>query len=259
MRVSSKQQNTSFNASPLAQWRCKTLNNKTKDLVIIAFEQKDLGFVEKFIEKSKDICKNDLEKLELVNSTICSIRDTLKKIGEKNFERAKMYLALNEATPCGLLVGNLPKKDNESEQIKYSSRHNSAKNETELDWLVTWQPKGKSKIKGIGTALVCEYFRTIKKDKFRDVFVRSEVPEKSYATGFYEKLGFEILGTKRLKLYNKNSAQYIISDYGEGNDDTIPMIVTRKKLQDISQDLSKKMTRQEFKQNSIEAEDFIKI
>lgn len=259
MKVSSSQQNINFNAIPLAQWRCKTLNNKAKDVVIIALEQHDLSFVKKFVEKTSDICKNDLDKLEIVNSTINTIRDLLEKTNKKNFERVKMFLALNEGTPCGLLVGNIPKLDKDSKQIKYSSRHNSAKNETELDWLVTWQPRGKSKIKGIGTALVCEYFRTVKKDKFRDVFVRSEVPEKSYATNFYEKLGFETLGTKRLKLFNKNSAQYVISDYGEGNDDTIPMIVTRKKLQDISQDLSKKMTRQEFKQNSIEAEDFIKI
>ena len=259
MRVSSNQQSINFNAIPLAQWRCKTLNNKTKDIVIIAFEENDLNFVRKFVEKTRDICKNDLGKLEIVNSTIQTIRDLLEKNNKKNFEKVKMFLALNEGTPCGLLVGNVPKLDKDSRQIKFSSRHNSAKNETELDWLVTWQPRGKSKIQGTGTALVCEYFRTVKKDKFRDIFVRSEVPEKSYATNFYEKLGFEILGTKRLKLFNKNSAQYVISDYGEGNDDTIPMIVTRKKLQDISQDLSKKMTRQEFKQNSIIAEDFIKI
>lgn len=259
MKVSSNQQNINFNAIPLAQWRCKTFNNKTKDVVIVAFEQNDLNFVRKFVEKTHDICKNDSDKLEIVNSTVQTIRDILEKTNKKNFERVKMYLALNEGTPCGLLVGNIPKLDKDSQQIKYSSRHNSAKNETELDWLVTWQPKGKSKIKGIGTALVCEYFRTVKKEKFRDVFVRSEVPEKSYATDFYEKLGFETLGTKRLKLFNKNSAQYVISDYGEGNDDTIPMIVTRKKLQDISQDLSKKMTRQEFKQNSITAEDLIRI
>ena len=32
MRVSSNQQNTNFKAIPLAQWRCKTLNNKIKNL-----------------------------------------------------------------------------------------------------------------------------------------------------------------------------------------------------------------------------------
>ena len=60
MRVSSSQQNISFNAIPLAQWRCKTLNNKTKDVVIIALEQNDLSFVKNFIEKTPEICKNDL-------------------------------------------------------------------------------------------------------------------------------------------------------------------------------------------------------
>ena len=259
MQVSSNKSNVNFNAVSLAQWRCKTLNNKTKDVVIVAMEQNDLGFVENFIKKAKDICKNDPEKFGIVDDTILSVRDILKNINERFFERVKIFLALNEGVPCGFLVGNIPKLDKESEQIKYSSRHNSAKNETELDWLVTWQPKGKARIKGIGTALVCEYFRTIKKDKFRDVFVRSEVPEKSYAAAFYEKLGFEILGTKRLKLFNKNSAQYIISDYGDGSDDTIPMIITRKKLQDTAQELSTKMTRQEFKPNSMCAEDLIII
>ena len=258
MRVSSNQNNLNFKAIPIAQWHCKTMNNRTKDISIIAFEKKDLDFAEKFIEKATDICKNDPDKLTIVTSTILTIKDLLK-LSNLNIEKVKMFLALNERTPCGLLVGNVPKIDKESTLIKYSSRHNSAKNETELDWLVTWQPKGKSKIKGIGTALVCEYFRTIKKDKFRDIFVRSEVPEKSYATNFYEKLGFETLGTKCLKLYNKNSAQYIIPDYGDGADDTIPMIVTRKTLQDISQDLSKKMTRREFKPISINAEDLVNL
>ena len=114
-----------------------------------------------------------------------------------------MFVATQDGSPCGLLVGNIPKHVYDGERICYSSRHNPAKNETELDWLVTWQPKGKCKIKGIGKALVGEFYRTIKKDKFRDVFVRSEVPENSYASEFYESIGFEQLGKKRLKLFNK--------------------------------------------------------
>lgn len=258
MRVSSNQQNTKFSAIPVAQWRCKTLNNRIKNIMIVSFEKKDIEFVEKFIEKTGDICQNDKSKQEIVTQTIFTIRDILKE-SNKIFEKVKMYVAIHEGTPCGLLVGNSPKHNIDNKQIKYSSRHNSAKNETELDWLVTWQPKGKSKIKGVGKSLVGEYFRTIKKDKFRDVFVRSEVPEKSYAISFYEQMGFERLGIKRLKLYNKNSAQYILSDYGGAEDDTIPMIATRKTLSNVYNDLSKKMARQEFKKNSINAEDLINI
>lgn len=258
MRVSSNQENLNFHAIQLAQWRCKTLNNKTKNITIVALEKKDLNFVEKFVEKSDLFCYKDNLKQELVNNTICTIRDILNRT-EKAFDKTKMFLAIHEGTPYGLLVGNVPKKNIDTEQIKYSSRHNPAKNETELDWLVSWQPRGKRKIKGIGKALVGEYFRTVKKDKFRDVFVRSEVPENSYAKDFYESLGFEQMSDKRLKLYNKNSAQYITLDYGEGNDDTIPMLITRKVLNEIAEYLSKTMMRQEFKRNSIDAEDLIKI
>jgi hypothetical protein len=258
MRVSLNQQNLSFRAVPLAQWRCKTLNNKTKNITIVAFEKKDLKFVGKFIEKSDIICSRDSLKQKLVSDTIRTIRDSLN-ITSKSFEKVKMFMAIHEGTPCGLLVGNIPKKNIDTEQIKYSSRHNPAKNETELDWLVTWRPRGKSKIKGIGKALVGEYFRTVKKDKFRDVFVRSEVPENSYAKDFYESLGFEQMSDKRLKLFNKNSAQYIISDYGDGSDDTIPMIITRKTLQETATHLSEKMMRQEFKRKSVDADDLIKI
>lgn len=258
MRVLSNQQSLNFYAIPVSQWRCKTLNNKTKNITIVALEKRDLNFVEKFIEKINIICPKDNLKQKLVSETIRTIKDILS-MTNKSFDKVKMFLAIHESTPCGLLVGNVPKRKLDTDQIKFSSRHNQAKNETELDWLVTWIPRGKSKIKGVGKALVGEYFRTVKKDKYRDVFVRSEVPENSYATDFYESLGFERLSEKRLKLFNKNSAQYVISDYGEGSDDIIPMIITRKSLQETAEDLSKIMMRQEFKRNSIEAEDLIKI
>ena len=150
MRVSSSQRSINFNAIPLAQWRCKALNNKTKNITIIAFEKKDINFVEKFVEKSDLICSKDSLKQELVNDTIRTIRDALG-MSYKSFEKIKMFMAIHEGTPCGLLVGNVPKKNIDTEQIKYSSRHNPAKNETELDWLVTWEPKIGEKIKELRT------------------------------------------------------------------------------------------------------------
>ena len=262
MKVSSNQQSKlSFNAISLAQWRCKTLNNKIKNINIVSFEPKDINFVENFIKKIDYICKNDISKKEMVDITIKTIRDILYNIKDKNFAKVKTYLAVQEGTPCGLLIGNIPKQIQGSDNTRYSARHNCAKNETELDWLVTWQPRGKSKIKGVGKALVCEYFRTIKKEKFRDVFVRAEIPENSYATSFYESLGFEKLNEKRLKLSNKNSAQYyVIKNYGcETDDGNISMLITRKILQEITEYLSKTMCRKEFKKSSIDAEDLIKI
>ena len=208
------------------------LLEKIKNITIASFEAKDIVFVEKFIENTEKICKNDLSKQEMVEITMKTIRDILQNYKDNRFEKVKTYVALHEGTPCGLLVGNIPKKVLNSENIRYSARHNCAKNETELDWLVTWQPKGKSKIKGVGKAIVGEYLRTIKKDKFRDVYVRAEIPENSYATDFYEGLGFEEISKKRLKLANKNSAQYInIKNYGcETDDGNISMLITSKSI-----------------------------
>ena len=116
------------------------------------------------------------------------------------------------------------------------------------------------KIKGIGKALAGEYFRTVKKDKFRDVFVRSEIPEKSFAKNFYEHLGFERFSEKRLKLSNKNSAQCLVHDFSsDSNDETIPMIITRKNLEKTAEKLSTTMRRQEFVQKSENAKNLILI
>jgi hypothetical protein len=194
-----------------------------------------------------------------MNSSSKTILEILQN-DENYSKKIKIYIATYNETPCGIFIANMPKISPNYDDVVYSSRHNMAKNETELDWLVTWSPKANERLKGIGKALIGEYFRTVKKDKFRDVFVRSEVPENSFATYFYESLGFEKTSSKRLKLSNKNSAQCVVTDYGsDSNDDTIPMIITRSKIQAKADELAKEMNRQVFKKNSIDAENLINL
>ncbi len=169
-----------------------------------------------------------------------------------------MFAAVHDGDICGLLVANVPKKLPVTENTVHSSRHNPAKNETELDWLVTWAPRYSEKIKGIGKALVCEYFKTVKKDKFRDVFVRSELPEHSYAVNFYESVGFEKISERRAKLANKNSNQYQIQNFADSEDKIIPMIITRGRQQETIERLEKELCRQEFIKNSVDLEDYLK-
>ena len=195
MKVSSLNQQPIFKAKPLSQWQCKGAKNNSKNITIIALEKKDLNFIKKMIEKAGNLGHKDILKQDMIDITIRTIHDVLAS-ENKIFNKVKLLLALHDDKPCGMLVANIPKKNIEGENIIYSSRHNPAKNETELDWLVTWQIKNRGKIKGVGKALVGEYFRTIKKDKFRDIFVRSEVPENSYAVNFYESIGFEQLSNK---------------------------------------------------------------
>ena len=260
MKVSSQSNyNTSFNAKLLSQWRCTNAKNKAKNISIISVEKNDLDFMQKFlgyIEKQKNESTSAKEIMIYATKTIIEILDS----NLPQINKIKMFIATYNNKPCGIFVANVPKMYAKDEAYVYSSRHNSGRNETEMDWLVTWNPTGNEKLKGVGKALVGEYFHTVKKDSFRDVFVRSEVPEKSFATYFYEGLGFERLSTRRLKLSNKNSTPSVIKDFGsESDDDTIPMIITRSKIQTKASELAKEMNRQEFKKNSIDAENLIDI
>ena len=259
MKVSSqKNYNQSFNAKLLSQWRCCNAKNKIKNVSIVAIEKKDLPFIEKFVKYIKNLKIDNLITKEIMNDSSKTMLEILKSniFGAK---KIKIYVATYDEIPCGIFIANMPKSSQNNKGIVYSSRHNPAKNETEMDWLVTWKPKGNENIKGIGKALIGEYFRTVKQDKFRDVFVKSEIPENSFATKFYENLGFEQIGTKRLKLFNKNSAQYLINNYTEENDETVPMLITRNRIQKKSEELAKKMRRQEFVQKSENAKNLILI
>lgn len=260
MKISSQSNyNPSFRAKLLSQWRCSNAKNNAKNISIVSIEKNDLDFMQKFlgyVEKQQNNKKSVKEIMVYATKTIIEILESnLPKM-----DKIKMFVATYNNKPCGIFVANIPKSYAGDESYVYSARHNSSKNETEIDWLVTWNPNGKEKLKGIGKALVGEYFHTVKGDKFRDVYVRSEVPEKSFATYFYERLGFERLNSKRLKLSNKNSAQCIVANYdSNNNDDTIPMIITRHKIQTKAEELAKEMNRIEFKNNSIDAEILIDI
>lgn len=260
MKVSSQSNyNPNFNARLLSQWRCSNAKNNAKNISIVSIEKNDLDFMQNFlgyIEKQKNENVSAKEIMVYATKTIIEILDSnLPKM-----DKIKMFIATYNNKPCGIFVANIPKVYDSNDTYVYSSRHNSAKNETEIDWLATWNPTGNEKLKGVGKALVGEYFHTVKKDKFRDVFVRSEVPENSFATYFYESLGFEKTSSRRLKLSNKNSAQCVVTDYGsDSNDDTIPMIITRSKLQSKADELAKEMNRQVFKKNSIDAENLINL
>ena len=190
------------------------------------------------IKKRGYATTDDLSKAQIVVVNTCAFlqsarQEAIETILESivdTYEKIKMFVAVYDGKPCGFLVGNIPKTLPVTENITYSSRHNAARYETEIDWLVTWNPNRNEKIKGIGKALVGEFFRTLKGDKFRDVVVRSEVPEFSYAASFYESLGFERLGKKRTPLSNKNTNPCVINDFSDAEEQVIPMVITKSKI-----------------------------
>ena len=258
MRVSSNQQySPKFSAQLLSQWRCLSKSAKPKNVTILALEKRDLDYIKSFRQNLDRFNYLTPIRQAIIDASTQMIRDILEKMSdEKN--KIKMFAAVHDGDICGLLVANVPKKLPVTENTVYSSRHNPAKNETELDWLVTWEPKIGEKIKGVGKALVSEYFRTVKSDKFRDVFVRSEIPEYSYALQFYESIGFEKIFDKRKKLSNKNTNQYVVNDMSNPEDKIIPRIITRRRQQETVEHLEKEMLRQEFVKNSVDLENYLK-
>ncbi len=259
MRVLSNQCNPTFSAKLLAQWRCNSaMDGSFKSVSVAQLEKCDLHFVENFIEKVDSIKIKDKNTKDIFASTIKTAREILKSENPL-LERVKILFAIYNNKPCGVLVANIPKYSSDGEGIEYSSRHNSAKNETELDWLVTWNVEGSGKIKGLGKALIGEYFKTLKKDKFRDVFVRSELPENSYAQAFYESVGFEQLGDKRKRFERRTTKNSIVEDYTYSSDMIVPMIIVKKKSSEVARDLAEKMCRREFVKNSVPADELMYI
>ena len=258
MQVSSISNSPGFGAKPISPWRCSSyIDNSARSISIIELEKRDYDFADKFVKSLDSYTGMDSIKKEI----LADAAGTLKKVlecGNEYLEKIKLFLATYNNNPCGLLIANLPKID-EYGNVVYSSRHNCAKNETELDWLATWSPSQNDKIKGIGKAIVGEYFKTLRGDKFRDVYVRSELPENSYAQYFYESMGFEVMGEKRLLWGAKTTNKSLIKGADPVDDRIIPMIATRKKTKDIYNNLSHKMYRQEFVKKSSDISELVKI
>lgn len=260
LKVSGYNNSTSFKAIPISQWRCvSAAENKPANIVITQLEKRDVEFINNFRSswlvhpESKDSTRNSIVEtaLGIIEAALSTDMQALDKV--------KMFFALHNKKPCGVLIGNLPKKDASTGGINYSSRHNCAKKEGEIDWLATWTPKGEEEIKGTGKALVGEYFGSLNQDRLKDVFVKSELPELSVAQSFYESLGFETLGKKRTRLITNTSREYVLSSIIDPDDRVIPMIITESKIQNCFKELSQKMSRKEYLQVSLPTEDLINI
>ena len=257
MKVSSNQQyDKCFGAKYISTWNCKNAKGDLKRVAILSLEKSDLPIFNE-LSKFQLLSKRfDVIRRSIMYSTVKTIRSILLSQEEK-FKKTKMFVAVESGKLCGMLVGNIPKMSSATNKIVYSSRHNSAKKEAEIDWLLTWNPTAEEKIQGVGKALVGEYFYTISQDSFKDVFVKSEIPEYSEAVYFYEKLGFEWLGMRHIDMCNKNTNKGVVDNFSDWDDSVIPMIITHSKIQETLNTLEKNMDRRESNSGSIELSNMI--
>lgn len=251
-----KKSNCNFGAIPLARYETQ----KDTFVKVYQLEKRDLPFVSRFIHNIKQYFADkkieDYSRREVMEESFGAAEKILsspKKIKGK----ARIFLAVQDSNPCGILIGNVL-KESKGHKLAYSSRKNHSRKETELDWLATWNPFSDKKIKGTGKILAGEYFNTLKKDGFRDVYVRSEVPELSFAHDFYKKIGFEALKDNRESIIKSSSNKYLIGDFDNPKEDIIPMIAEPENINKVKHDISEKYNRQKLINSSVSLE-FLRV
>lgn len=257
MRVSLDSCNQVFGAKIMSKWCCSSPDGRNKTLTVVSLERKDLPFINKFIGVEQKTNETADIKQIILDCALKTAKNFLESKFE-GFEKTKILLGICDLKPCGVLVANVPKLS-ESGEISYTSRHNSSKNEGELDWLVTWNSDEQNPVKGVGKALMGELFKTLKSDRVGDVYVKSELPENSYAQYFYEALGFEYLSGKRAKLERRTSKPYLVDTFSNPEDMIVPMIITRKNWRSTLDMLQKTMHRVDMKNKSMEIEKLVNL
>ena len=251
-----KKRYPSFSAIPLARYNTE----QNVFVTIYQLEKKDLPFVTNFLNnihqyfKEKKIC--DFSHKQVMEEAFGAVKAILSSTHTE--KKAKNLLAVSDMEPCGILVGNVVKKRSSDDKLVYTSRKNHGRKETELDWLTTWDPKPKQKMKNIGKAIAAEYYNTVLNDGFRDIYVRSEVPEKSYAVYFYKSIGFEELFKERKKITKYQTNRYLIGNYDNPKDEVIPMIVTRGTIVKTKEKLFETLNRFKIESSSIDINTVIK-
>ena len=223
----------SFKAKPMAEYRY--LRDKKQNVVVYQLESRDIPYLQKLSDNIDSFYKKhdiqDDSTKQVVKEAVDAGIEILKE--EKcPIDKEKILMAFSGSEPSAILIGNVTKHDKKG-NLHYSSRKNHAEDETELDWLATWNKK----ILGEGKVVVCEYFKTLAEDGFKNVYVRSEVPEKSFAMAFYKKMGFKPLSHKQREILRENDNQYVIGKFDEKGDYIIPMIA---KAADIDRTLNKR-------------------
>lgn len=244
--------NVNFKAVPLARYQY----GKKDFLNVYQLEKRDLPFVSKFLSNLKqyfvDKQINDYSRQEVMNEAF-SASEKILTSSSKTKGKARIFLAVKDSNPCGILIGNVL-KESKNHKMAYSSRKNHARKETELDWLATWNPFSDKKVKNTGKVLTNEFYNTLKQDGFKDVYVRSEVPELSYAVDFYKKMGFEELPSGRESIIKSSTNKYLIGNFDASNEDIIPMVATPENIRKVKRDLSNTLNREKLNNISVSIE-----
>lgn len=233
--------NVSFKAIPLAKYGY--LKEKGKEVIVYQIEKSDVEYIKHLLKNlNKFFNKYEVDN-ESAKQVIEEALNASLAILTKNRpdDKTRILMAFYNNEPSSILIGNAVKVDKKG-HLHYSSRKNHSKNETELDWLATWNKK----IPGEGQATVYEYFFTLLNDGFKQCFVRSEIPEKSSAVNFYTRMGFEKLSNEKRSILRKNDNSYLFGKFDDEADKIIPMKATVMDMIKIIKEKSNTILRKEI-------------
>ena len=114
MRVSSHE-NINFRAKLLSQWKCSSADKlHSKNVSIISLGKEDAVFGDFLLKLIPQLtylgkaCKHVLE-----DSTI-TLKSLLNSNDAEFDKKTKVYVAVHDAKPCGLLIANMPKYSGEN-------------------------------------------------------------------------------------------------------------------------------------------------
>lgn len=238
-----------FKAIPLAKYKY----GKNEFLNVYQLEKRDLPFISNFLKNLKqyfaDKKIDDYSRQEVMKEAF-SASEKILTSPNKIKGKARIFLAVKDSNPCGILIGNVL-KESKTHKMAYSSRKNHARKETELDWLATWNPFADKKVKNSGKVLTNEFYHTLKQDGFKDVYVRSEVPELSYAVDFYKKMGFDELPNGRESIIKSSTNKYLIGNFDASDEDIIPMVASPDNIRKVKRELSDNLHREKLNHISV--------
>lgn len=242
-----------FRGIPLAEYQVHSATGATmgappeqKTVTLIELEPKDipvLDYLEKRVKKQDILPPNSHEQdvamhYKILEKALKDARNTLRLREQyKIKDPTVIYLAVADKAPCGLIMGNMP-KINQFCQITYSNRN--VPNEIELDWLVTFPIRLKTKLKGVGQLLVSRFFKFCgTKPDVKTIFVRSEVPEYSRAVEFYKAMGFASLQPDPVPMDSLDQPRELACLLNEegfypNTTQVQPMLIQQEKAQEIA-------------------------
>ena len=205
----------------------KYLKDSKKWVLFYQLNKSDIGYFEHQVKNLEKFFKKydvDNQSARQVIEEAFNAGIQILKRPEQANDKTRIIMAFYDNEPSAILIGNALKVD-ENGHLHYSSRKEHGENETELDWLATWNKK----IPGEGRSIVFEYFQTVIKDGFTACFVRSEVPEKSSAEKFYKRMGFRKFARRR-SIFRKKDNKYVIGKFDDKADKIVPMLATAKSI-----------------------------